>query len=148
MLLYFLGGLLPNPDGPWSPTASNCHAWLTGVLLEAVIAAVSKTEQRFIHVPGKLLDVLVGLGMARILALLAMIAMLVRRQYALKSLASKSTAEERRGLLENGQGPAAGYNGAHGHAHGPPPGAGRPGNVEKGWFDYFAGFKVLFPYLW
>lgn len=149
MLLYFLAGLLPNPDGPWSPDASHSHAWLTGVLLESVIAAVFKTEQRSIGVPAHILDELFGLGIARISVLLLMIAVVVRRHYALSSSASSSTAEEREGLLENGQGPTGGYNGVNGHTQPTKPAARKPRDAQSsGWFDYIAGFRVLFPYLW
>lgn len=149
MLLYFLTGLLPNPDGPWQPTAPHCYAWTTGVLLEAVIAAVFKTEQRSIGVPSRLLDVLFSLGIARIAVLLVMTALLVRREYALKSTKSASTTEEREGLLQNGQGPLGGYDGVHGHVSATKPAAGKPRDAQSsGWFDYIAGFRVLFPYLW
>lgn len=149
MLLYFLAGLLPNPDGPWSPDASHSHAWLTGVLLEAVIAAVFKTEQKSIGVPAHVLDELFSLGIARISVLLVMTAVVVRRHYALRSSVSASTTEEREGLLENGQGPAGGYNGVHGHAPPSKPAVGKPRDAQSsGWFDYIAGFRVLFPYLW
>lgn len=148
MLLFFLAGLLPNPDGPWSPTTANCNAWVTGVLLEAVIATVFKTEQRSIKAPSRLLDILLSLGIARIVTLLLMIAFLVRRQYALRSSKSSSTAEERQGLLENGQGHVRGYHGTNGHAPAFKAPAGKPSNQNKGWLDYFAGFRVLFPYLW
>lgn len=149
MLLYYLAGLLPNPDGPWSPDASNCHAWITGLLLEAVIAAVFKTEQRSIAVPPRLLDVLFSLGMARISVLLVMTGILVRRHYALRPSSSTSTGEERQGLLENGRGPAGGYNGVDGHAQPTKPVARKPRDAQSsGWFDYIAGFRVLFPYLW
>lgn len=157
MFLFFLAGLLPNPDGPWYPTVSHCHAWVTAVIVEAVIAAVLKTEGPSIRISAALLDALVALGVARILALLIMIAVLVRRQYALRSSASTSTTEERQGLLENGQGPPASYGGAHDHGHGhghghgqvgKPP-AGKPRDAQgSGWLDYIAGFRVLFPYLW
>lgn len=148
MLLYFLAGLLPNPDGPWSPTTANCNAWVTGVLLEAVIAAVFKLDQRSINAPPRLLDVLFSLGIARIVTLLVMTALLVRRQYALTASTSDSTAEERQGLLENGQGSVGGYHGTNGHTSAPKVPAAKPTNQNKGWLDYFAGFRVLFPYLW
>lgn len=148
VLLYFLAGLLPNPDGPWSPTTANCNAWVTAVLLEAVIAAVFKTEQCSINAPSRLLDVLSSLGVARIVLLVVMIALLVRRQFAIRASTSASTEEERQGLLENGQGSVAGYNGTNGHAATPKPPPGKPGTQNKGWLDYFAGFRVLFPYLW
>lgn len=121
---------------------------MTGILLEAVIAAVFKTEQRSINAPPRLLDVLFSLGIARIVTLVVMIALLVRRQYAIRASASSSDAEERQGLLENGQGPVGGYNGTNGHTSTPKAPAGKPGGQNKGWLDYFAGFRVLFPYLW
>lgn len=148
MLLFFLAGLLPNPDGPWSPTTAHCTAWVTGVLLEAVIAAVFKTQKQSINASSRLLDALFTLGIARIVTLLVMIALLVRRQYALKASTSRSEAEERQGLLENGQGPIVDYHGTNGHVSVHKPPAGKPNTQNKGWLDYFAGFRVLFPYLW
>ena len=136
-LLYFVAGLLPDPDGPWTPTISHCHAWVTAVAIEAVIATLFITERRFIDVPSNLLDALFGLGMARIIVFVAMIALLTWRQYAIRSSLASSTAGERQGLLENGNGrsPAG------------PPGKRRDAQ-DSGWLDYIAGFRVLFPYLW
>ncbi|KAK4131017.1 putative transport protein [Trichocladium antarcticum] len=137
LLLFFLAGLLPNPDGPWSPTVSNCHSWIAGAWLEGVIVALFSTQQRYIGLPTKLLDALVGLGIARIAILVLMIGLVVRRQYVLRSSLLRSTAGERQGLLENGNGHAA-------SAPGPPP----RDPQQSGWLDYIAGFRVLFPYLW
>lgn len=145
VLLYFLAGLLPNPDGPWSPTTANCHAWITAVLLEAVIAAVFKSQQQSIKVPAHLLDTLFALALARTATLSVMTALLVRRQFALRPASTASTPEERQGLLENGQGQPSHY----GAAQAAKPAAAKPRDAQSsGWLDYFAGFRVLFPYLW
>ncbi|KAK3998119.1 P-loop containing nucleoside triphosphate hydrolase protein [Cladorrhinum sp. PSN332] len=133
VLLYFLAGLLPNPDGPWSPTVSHGHAWITGLLLEAIIATIFRTERGSIDVPNKLLDVLIGLGIARIATLVIMIALVAGRQYALRSLLLESTSGERQSLLENGRGP---------------PAKKQRDAQDSGWLDYIAGFRILFPYLW
>lgn len=153
VLLYFLAGLLPNPDGPWSPTYSHCHAWITAVLMEVVITAVFVAEKRAIGVENDLLETLSGLGLARIVALGVMIAFIVVRELKLRSSVPKSTPEERQSLLENGQGSTPEYGAAPAHAHGahPPiaPVSAKPPAVQNtGWLDYFAGFRVLFPYLW
>lgn len=154
VLLYFLAGLLPNPDGPWSPTYSHCHAWITAVLMEIVIAAVFTAKKNAIGIENDLLESLCGLGLARIVTLGAMIAFVVVREFKLRSSVPISTPEERQSLLENGQGPTPEYGAvpAHGaHAHHPPikPASGKPPGVQNtGWLDYFAGFRVLFPYLW
>jgi len=136
ILLYFLAGLLPDPDGPWSPTLSHCHAWIAAVLFEAVIATVFFTQQRYIGLPAHLVNVLFWLGVARIATLCLLIGLVVRRQYALRSSLASSTAGERQGLLENGRASAPSAAGKRRDAQ------------ESGWLDYFAGFRVLFPYLW
>ncbi|KUI53152.1 Heavy metal tolerance protein [Cytospora mali] len=160
VLLYFLAGMLPNPDGPWSPTYSHFHAWIAALFMEAVIAAVFMAEKRAIGVSNNLLETLSGLGLARIVTLGVMIALLAFREFKLRSSAPTSTPDERQSLLENGQdstpeygtAPAHAHAHAHGaHAHHPPikPASGKPPGVQgTGWLDYFAGFRVLFPYLW
>jgi len=144
-LLYFLAGLLPDPDGPWTPTVPHSHAWGIGILIEAVIAAVFWSQHRVIDAPLGLLDSLVGLGFARILLFLVMISLVALRENKLKK-AEQGTASERRPLLENGDGPANGYGGTTAPPAKPEPKKRDPS--KSNWFDYFAGTKVLFPYLW
>ncbi|KAI0444368.1 hypothetical protein F4803DRAFT_511685 [Xylaria telfairii] len=145
VLLYFLAGLLPDPDGPWTPTVPHAFAWGVGILVEAVIAAVFASQHQAIDAPLELLNSLFGLAMARIALFLVMISLIVRRESKLRK-AELGTASERRPLLENGDGPTNGYGGTINSA--------KP-NVKKtrdpsksNWFDYFAGTRVLFPYLW
>lgn len=151
VLLYFLAGLLPDPEGPWSPVAANGHAWVAGVLLEAVITAVLKTQQPAIGLSRAVVDTLLSLSLARIVLYVVLISLMAIRQYKLRPSESQSAPEERQSLLGNGQGPVADYGGAHGHGHMPAikPASGKPPGVQgTGWLDYFAGFRVLFPYLW
>ncbi|RFN52869.1 ATP-binding cassette, subfamily b [Fusarium flagelliforme] len=144
VLLYFLAGLLPDPEGPWNPNGAHVSAWCVGALAEIVIAAVfSGVEPRLRVSPG-FVDTLNVLGSARVLVLALMIGSFTLREYKLKSLEPKSLPEERQGLLENGNGNAASYGSV-------PPTAAEPRRTQvsgTGWLDYFAGFKVLFPYLW
>ncbi|KAI0153152.1 hypothetical protein GGR57DRAFT_502890 [Xylariaceae sp. FL1272] len=146
VLLYFLAGLLPDPDGPWNPTISHGYAWAAGVLFEAVIAAVFFARELPIVTPPGLLDSLFGLGLARVSLFLVMITLLIRREYALRKEA-KGTRPEQQSLLENGDGPVNGYSTI------PSPAAKDEAKKvrdpsKSNWFDYFAGTRVLFPYLW
>lgn len=142
VLLYFLAGLLPDPDGPWTPAIPNCFSWVVGVLLEVVIASVFMSQQHQIHVPLGLLDSLFGLGLARIVILGIMVALLICRDYELKSL-KQGSESERQSLLESGSGPN-GYGSDNSKQK-----LKKPRDAQSaGWFDYFAGFRVLFPYLW
>ena len=141
VLLYFLAGLLPDPDGPWTPTTSHCFAWVAGVLFEVVIASVFMSQQHQIHVPLTLLDGLFGLSSSRIVVLGIMTTLLICQEYEFNGL--KGSASERQSLLENGNGPN-GY-GSDSSRQKPK----KPRDAQSaGWFDYFAGFRVLFPYLW
>lgn len=143
VLLYFLAGLLPDPDGPWIPTTCHCFAWVIGVLLEVVIAAVFMSQQHQIHVPLGLLDSLFGLGLARIVILGIMITLLICRDYELKG-PKQGLESERQSLLESGNGPNNGYGSGDSKQK-----LKKPRDAQSaGWFDYFAGFRVLFPYLW
>ncbi|KAI0509095.1 hypothetical protein F5B22DRAFT_618425 [Xylaria bambusicola] len=145
VLLYFLTGLLPDPDGPWTPSIPHSIAWGVGILVEAVIAAVFKSQYHLIGAPSGLLDRLFGLAMARIALLLVMVSLVLRREYELRK-AEPGTISERRPLLENGHGPTNGYGGT---AHTGKPDVKKPRDPSKSnWFDYFAGTRVLFPYLW
>jgi ATP-binding cassette, subfamily B, vacuolar membrane transporter HMT1/ACLQ len=146
VLLYFLTGLLPDPDGPWTPTISHCHAWVFGALLEAVLAVLFLTEKRSIHLPPHLLKILSTFSLVRILVFTIMIVLVARRQYELK-VVEQGSPSERRPLLEDGDTRDARFGSANGTAAGDK--ANKARDPQKaGWFDYFAGFQVLFPYLW
>ncbi|KAI1347515.1 hypothetical protein F5Y01DRAFT_243407 [Xylaria sp. FL0043] len=145
VLLYFLAGLLPDPDGPWTPTIPHSFAWGFGIMVEAVIAAVFKSQHQLIEAPLGLLDSLFGLAMARIALFLVMVSLVLRREHELRK-AEPGTTSERRPLLENGDGPTNGYGGT---SHAAKPDAKKTRDPSKSnWFDYFAGTRVLFPYLW
>ncbi|OLN85668.1 Heavy metal tolerance protein 2 [Colletotrichum chlorophyti] len=148
VLLYFLAGLLPDPEGPWTPTSAHFYAWIVAALFEAVIAAVFSSEKHFLRIPNGSLEVLSVLGVSRIAILIIMGGLLILRDYKLRPPLPKSDPEERQSLLGNGHDAHANYGGAHPHgqqAHAP---SGRRELQGTGWLDYFAGFKVLFPYLW
>ena len=116
---------------------------MIGALLDVVINAVLLTEHELIQLPRPLIETLFGLGIGRVAVLGLMVALLVRRQYLLRP--ERGSVAEGRSLLENGDGAANGYGGVNGvHAAAKK----RPDTQTAGWFDYFAGFKVLFPYLW
>ncbi|ESU09382.1 hypothetical protein FGSG_03805 [Fusarium graminearum PH-1] len=142
VLLYFLAGLLPDPEGPWNPNSSHLAAWCVAALAEIVIAAVLSVVEPQLRVSPNFVDTINILGSARVFVLALMIGSFTLREYKMKSLEPKSLPEERQGLLENGNG--NGYGSV-------PPSAAEPRRTQvsgTGWLDYFAGFKVLFPYLW
>ncbi|RGP74635.1 ATP-binding subfamily b [Fusarium sporotrichioides] len=144
VLLYFLAGLLPDPEGPWNPNGAHLAAWCVAALAEIVIAAVLSAVEPQLRVSPDFVDTSNILGSARVFMLALMIGSLTIREYKVKALEPKSLPEERQGLLENGNGNAQGYGSV-------PPSAAEPRRTQvsgTGWLDYFAGFKVLFPYLW
>lgn len=145
VFLYFLAGLLPDPEGPWSPTAAHAWPWATASLTEAVIAAVLCSAQSSMRLPKSFVGTMNGLGYARIAVFVLMIATLSVREYNMSNK-PKSTPEERQSLLENGNGTSGSY--ASIEAAPVSDKAKRTQVSGMGWFDYFAGFRILFPYLW
>lgn len=144
VLLYFLAGLLPDPEGPWSPETAHCLAWAVATLVEIVIAAVLFTAQSDLRVSHGLVERLHALSLCRIAVLVLMILALITREYKLRPSQPKSAPEERQSLLENGNGSAPSYGSV-------PAAPAQPRRTQvsgTGWLDYFAGFRVLFPYLW
>lgn len=117
---------------------------MTGVLVEAVIAGVLTAAKPSLRITDGFARVVITLGWVRIAILLLMTGILLLREYKLQPCVPKSEPEERQSLLENGNGIAGSY-GSVPHT----PGQARRTQVSgTGWLDYFAGFRVLFPYLW
>lgn len=113
--------------------------------METVIAAFFVSAQPSLRVTKGFIEALGALGLARIVVLLLMISALGLQEYKLKPTTPKSNPEERQSLLENGDGSSGNYGSVPAAA----PGSARRTQVSgTGWLEYFAGFKVLFPYLW
>lgn len=145
--MYYLAGLLPDPEGPWTPEAPHAYAWVTGAFVETVISSVFVSTQPLLRVPSDLIIGLNALGWARIVVLVLMTGTLIFREYRLRPNKPSSVPEERQSLLENGNGNGA--SATYGSV--PASAAASPRRTQvsgTGWLDYFVGFRVLFPYLW
>ncbi|CRK40981.1 hypothetical protein BN1723_015829 [Verticillium longisporum] len=144
VLLYFLSGLLPDPEGPWSPGSPHRLAWVVGALSEAVITATLAAGQDSLRVSRGFVNSIEGLSLTRIAIIVLMTATLCLRDYRIGPLLLESTtADEQRSLLANGN-----DNGYASVPNMPSRSAIRTQVSGTGWLDYFTGFKVLFPYLW
>lgn len=118
---------------------------MIGALVEGVIAAIFSAVKPSLRLSEGFIELLNALGFSRIAVLVVMTGALIVREYRLRPIETKSAPEERQSLLENGNGTTNGY----GSVPATPPGAARRTQVAgTGWLEYFAGFKVLFPYLW
>ena len=95
--------------------------------------------------PRGLLESLLGLSSARIVIFAIMITLLFCREYKFGVPKHAGSESERQSLLENGNHARPIDNGSDGDKSKPK----RLRDAQSaGWFDYFAGFRVLFPYLW
>lgn len=118
---------------------------MIGASLEFVIAAVFSPVDSHLRVPQEFLDILNALGFLRVFILVLMTGLLIVREYKLRPTKPKSVPEEQQSLLENGNGSSESYGSV------PTAGPGAPRRTQvsgTGWLDYFAGFRVFFPYLW
>jgi hypothetical protein len=135
--LYFLAGLLPDPDGPFEPSPSHFSAWILGAIFEVVLTtgtATSLSGPRTARI---------ALGVLRVVILLAMAISYVFINW--KPLLSDGDLEASEGLLDsNGNGHVT-----YGVIDGKPISSQQHAVRQKGgWLDYFIGFRILFPYIW
>ncbi|GKU04928.1 hypothetical protein FLAG1_07664 [Fusarium langsethiae] len=93
VLLYFLAGLLPDPEGPWNPNGAHLAAWCVAALAEIVIAAVLSAVEPQLRVSPDFVDTSNILGSARVFMLALMIGSLTIREYKVKALEPKSLPE-------------------------------------------------------
>ncbi|RSM20096.1 hypothetical protein CDV31_000889 [Fusarium ambrosium] len=93
VLLYFFAGLLPDPEGPWSPSSAHGYAWLAGALLEFVIAGIFSSEKALLRSSSTFLDILIILGLSRIAIFILMMGSLILREYKLRPPQPKSAPE-------------------------------------------------------
>ncbi|KAH6693590.1 hypothetical protein F5X68DRAFT_45840 [Plectosphaerella plurivora] len=145
VLLYFLAGLLPDPEGPWSPGAAHCFAWVTGALAEIAITAIFFSSQPALGVSKGFISALNALALTRVFIYFLMVVIIGLREWKLKPTEAASVPEERQSLLENGNGTSSSYGSVPATA---PDGTKRTQVSGTGWLEYARGFRVLFPYLW
>ena len=133
--LYFVAGLLPDPEGPFHPSLAHRFAWVTGACLESSVLALSLRLRK-----AEIGVVNTALSCLKIILLLSMcITHVYLRSGDGLDICS---AAEREGLLSNGN---AEY-GTNGNS--PYKGKNQAPQSRGGWLDYFIGFRILFPYLW
>ena len=142
--LYFVAGLLPDPDVPFTPTRANFSTWIVAVIFESLtIGVLARTEA----VPCKSCDVedygqiSAALRLATLLVMIG--TFLWTERTALYDV--ESDCAERQSLI--------GHTGGdiYGATNGKKPLTKVVKAVDAqstGWLDYFIGFRILFPYIW
>lgn len=128
------------------PGSAHCFAWVIGTLFEIVTVAILSSVQPSIRVSAEFIFILNVLALVRVVTLIIMITIMCLGKYLSRRSESKASAEERQSLLQ-GNGASASYGGTQAPALAVPP-VRRTQVSGTGWLDYFAGFRVLFPYLW
>ena len=133
-MVYFGVGLLPDPDGPFTPGIPNFHTWLVAIVFEILIVIVSNNSAS----SRKDIYITIGSGALRILLLLSMVTLFIIRQRKVRRYVS-GTDSERQYLVED-----SAFSRNYGVSAMQEKLAGQP----VGWINYFYGFSKLFPYIW
>ena len=115
------------------------------MFIEAIICGVLSSKAGKSTVPPALSSALLGLSISRIALMVIMILPLATQQYRLRR--EEASTEERQSLLENGNHTSTRYDGQNGTVSDSMAKKRRDAQ-SSGWFDYLAGFRILFPYLW
>ncbi|KAL2204909.1 ABC transporter [Sarocladium strictum] len=148
VFLYFLAGLLPDPEGPWAPGISHCCGWIAAALMEILIVAVIPHMQPQLRVSRDFLQIVSVLGLVRVAILVLMVATFTFGSFRWTAKQPESEPEERQSLLQNGHGSGQNYDGTRPKIDISSGSSQRTQVSGTGWLDYLAGFKILFPYLW
>jgi ATP-binding cassette, subfamily B, vacuolar membrane transporter HMT1/ACLQ len=147
--LFYLAGLLPDPDIPYTTNEWNIHIWCISLLFEILQLALFAARVRTPFLSPPIDATQVAMAALRVVLLLAMISISWFTGPKIETDTTTSPAEAE-SLLRNGE-PV-------------PPQSISYGAVSKKfqavkitqvndaqqttWLDYVVGFRKLFPYLW
>ncbi|KAF1950195.1 hypothetical protein CC80DRAFT_529081 [Byssothecium circinans] len=134
VLLYFIVGLLPDPEVSFHPSASHSRAWMIACVFELLLLA---TLWRTMGQEKPLVQW--SLGITRLLCLFCMCTI-----FHWPRASTKANGEETESLLNGSNGPS--YRSIPVGA--PPKFAERDITRKSSWVDYLIGFRLLFPYIW
>ncbi|EAW11040.1 putative ABC heavy metal transporter [Aspergillus clavatus NRRL 1] len=123
--MFLAAGLLPDPDEPFAPSLSHCHAWLATLTVEVLQLVMFCVEASHQTGTTSFERVQVGLVTLRVCFQIAMAALYLQPMYAW----SRVKLDETEPLLR--QTSLETRDAQHG-----------------GWLDYVTGFSTLFPFLW
>ena len=147
MLLYFAAGLLPDPDGPFTPMLPNLHTWTAAIGFEISLLLASNLKSRFLDSdsPTFVEVILFTCRLLKACLLIAMCGVFIGWRRRMRKYVDGKDGDCEH-LLANGHGVAPSYNGV------PLPPSNKPAikadAQTTGWLDYLYGFRALFPFIW
>ncbi|KAG9230913.1 P-loop containing nucleoside triphosphate hydrolase protein [Amylocarpus encephaloides] len=132
LFVYFGSGLLPDPDGPFSPEYPQFHAWMVAISFEILTLVLSGMYTTY----DRLATVLAAFSLLRLVLMVTMVGLFANQNRARWRLTAFDV--EREALLGgdsitevNMTCKSPGFKG-----------------TPVGWLEYFYGFRRLFPYIW
>ena len=144
--MYYLAGTLPDPDRPYMPTRSNSYTWACSIAYELSLLATIIRFKSALRASEWIKNFQITLGGLRLLILSLMLAYYAEA-HCQASKRQKSDVPGSERFAINRQGRSADYGaletGDNWDIH-----LSAKDNQSSGWFDYFIGFRVLFPYIW
>lgn len=131
-MLFFLVGLLPDPEDAFCPSPSHTYVWIIAAIFEVVIQTLTWDHAQ------RQIDVTIwALGTTRLFTLLGMFTI-----YHFFLGSPEPNVDETESLLNS--------NGLSNTSYGSKSMEDLPETTARkgGWIDYFIGFRLLFPHLW
>jgi hypothetical protein len=141
--LFYLAGLFPDADEPYTATEVQCHMWLISTFYEVTLFVIFLWNSSLLQNVSSMLDVAqITLAISRILMFMCLLALywaIVRRRNPKKA----GSGEETESLLGEHVGYGTSNISFEGNSNS------RPGDAQTTtWLDYLLGFSKLFPFLW
>jgi hypothetical protein len=141
--LFYLAGLFPDADEPYTATAVQCHMWLISTFYEVIIFIIFLRNSSLLQSVSSILDALqIALAISRILIFMSLLA-LYWATIRSRNRKNESLGEETESLLGEHVGYGTSNISSEGNSNS------RPGDAQTTtWLDYLLGFSKLFPFLW
>lgn len=137
MLLFFGASVLPDPDFPYEPTATQCHTWATALIFETVFAGWGFFKMSASGSACIIDHTLLALHFCRIVCFATAIMLYSAQQ-------KKPGSSEASPLLD-AEDDATYYGATNAQKK-----LDRPARDAQttGWLDYLIGFGTFWPYIW
>jgi len=130
--MYFVVGLLPDPEEQFNPSTSHLRAWIAAAIFETgILLSTWKVGVPAIEI------VQWYAGAVRLLTVACMIAAHISTSH--DKVPQTNEAES---LLNGTSYGTMKPDHSHSQAHA------SPQSRKAGWLDYFISFRLLFPYIW
>lgn len=139
LFLYFAAGLLPDVDEPFSPSLPNFYSWLVAIVIQLALSRLPKDVSASLSNPYEC--AILACEVLFVVLLISNTVLFLFIQHSQRSVDALLYSQ-----MNSVEG-QSGYNTFQNKTSSTQ--IQQRGDAQStGWYDYFIGFRALFPYFW